>query len=382
MSGPAPAVGTGVGPVFVDFYDYQNVGDDLLFVTLANRYPHVEFVFIEDQTDGATFAALRNVRRLRKIRYVDGLLQRLRIPLRVNTLRRRRLVKRSQIVVRLGGSLYMEREGWQKNAARDAGLLGARRGTFFLNGNFGPWRSPEFLATYEHIFSGALDVTVRDTASLEQLRAVPQVRLAPDMLFSVPGPDAGDPRGGVVVSMIDLAGREGLSQYREAYEAAIAELVEDLVTLRGERVTLVSFCPHEGDEAAIERVLATVGGRVGEWVSTHYYRGDMDAMLGVLRAADTVLATRFHAMVLGFAFGCRVACVEYSNKLSNALADLDELDRGWKLADFVGASRSERYERVITLEPASPAAVAERAAGHFAVLDDYLGTPDRIGDGS
>jgi len=177
------------------------------------------------------------------------------------------------------------------------------------------------------------------------------------------------------VSMIDLTGREGLSQYRDAYEAAIAELVEDLITLRGERVTLVSFCPHEGDEAAIERVLSAVPGRVGERISTHYYRGDMDAMLAVLRAAETVLATRFHAMVLGFAFGCRVACVEYSNKLSNALADLGELDRGWKLAEFVAASRSERYDRVTALEPASPAAVAERAAGHFAVLDDYLGVP-------
>ncbi len=376
MSGSAPAApGADFGAVFVDFYDYQNVGDDLLFVTLANRYPHVKFVFIEDQTDGATFARLPNVRRLRKIRYVDGLLQRLRIPLRVNTLRRRLLVKRSQLVVRLGGSLYMEREGWQKNAARDEALLGARLGTFFLNGNFGPWRSPEFLATYERIFSGALDVTVRDTASLEQLRAVPQVRLAPDMLFSVPGPGADDPRGGVVVSMIDLTGREGLSQYREAYETAIAELVEDLVTEHGGRVTLVSFCPHEGDEAAIERVLAVIPVRVAERVSTHFYRGDMDAMLSVLRQAETVLATRFHAMVLGFAFGCRVACVEYSNKLSNALADLDELDRGWKLAEFVGASRSERYERVTALEPASPAAVAERAAGHFAVLDNYLGAP-------
>ena len=377
MTGAAPArAGSDPGPVFVDFYDYQNVGDDLLFVTLANRYPHVEFVFIEDQTDGATFTRLPNVRRLRKIRYIDGLLQRLRIPLRVNELRRRLLVTRSQIVVRLGGSLYMEREGWRKNAARDAGLLGARRGTFFLNGNFGPWRSPEFLATYERIFSGALDVTVRDTASLEQLKAVPQVRLAPDMLFSVPAGDPSASRGGVVVSMIDLTGREGLSQHRDAYEKAIAELVEDLVIGKGAPVTLVSFCPHEGDEAAIGRVLAAVPDRVGEFVSTHFYRGDIDAMLRVLRGADTVLATRFHAMVLGFAFGAKVACVEYSNKLSNALADLDELGRGWKLADFVSASRTDRYERVNALEPARPAAVAELAAGHFAVLDDYLGAPE------
>ncbi|HEY3408102.1 MAG TPA: polysaccharide pyruvyl transferase family protein [Propionicimonas sp.] len=373
--GPATFDGPDPGPVFVDFYDYQNLGDDLLFVTLASRYPHVEFVFIEDHTDGATFAGLPNVRRLRRIPYIDGVLRRLRIPVRVNALRRRLLVKRSQIVVRLGGSLYMEREGWRENAARDAALLGARRGTLFLNGNFGPWRSAEFLSTYEGIFSRALDVTMRDTASLEQLKAVTRVRLAPDMLFSVPAPETDVPRAGVVVSLIDLTGREGLSQYREAYEHAVGELVEDLVTLRGQRVTLVSFCAHEGDEAAIERVLAALPEEAKVSVSAHCYRGDIAATLTVLQQAETVLATRFHAMVLGFAFGCRVACVEYSNKLSNALADLDELDRGWKLADFVAASRSDRYRRVTTLEPASPAAVAERAAGHFTILDELLGTP-------
>lgn len=364
---------TGTGRVFVDFYDYVNVGDDLLFVTLAKRYPDVAFAYLGDKSDGSAFDGLPNVRRLRRIPYVDGVLRRLRIPLSLNDLRRRLLVERSPLVVRLGGSLYMERGDWRRNVARDRELLRNRGGAFFLNGNFGPWRSPEFLATYESIFARALDVTVRDSASAEQLAAVPQVRLAPDMLFCVPPAGDGRPRRGVVVSLIDLTGREGLEQHRDGYEQAMAELVDDLVTRRGEQVTLVSFCPIEGDEAAIDRVLSLLSDDARRSITTYRYGGDIDGILHVLRGADTVVATRFHAMVLGFAFGARVCCVEYSNKVTNALRDLDAAGLGWKLEEFVGATREERYRRIDALEPWQPGGIGEAAQEHFAVLDRHLG---------
>lgn len=360
--------------VFVDFYDYRNVGDDLLFATLARRYPHVPFDYIGDKTDGATFAGLPNVRRLSRIPYVDGVLRRLRLPVRVNDLRRRLRVRRSPLVVRLGGSLYMERGDWRRNAALDGDLVRGGTPAFFLNGNFGPWETAEFLATYERIFSLARDVTVRDSASLEQLRAVGTVRLAPDMLFCVPPAPASQTRQGVVVSLIDLSDRAGLSAWTDGYESAMADLVVDLVA-RGEAVTLVSFCPLEGDEAAISRVLARIPEASRGSVSTHLYDGDLDAVLGVLRRAGTIVATRFHAMVLGVAFGARVCCVEYSDKLSNALRDLDATSLGWTLPDFVGATRAERLARVSSLEPVDIPGIAARAGAHFSVLDEYLGAP-------
>lgn len=363
---------SGDARVFVDFYDYVNVGDDLLFRTLAERYPHRRFAYLADKGDGSAFADLPNVRRLRRIRYVDGVLRRLRIPVRVNDLRRRWLLRRSPLVIRLGGSLYMEQGDWRRNVQRDTELVDGAGKVFFLNGNFGPWRTREFLTTYERIFSRASDVTVRDSASREQLAAVPQVRLAPDMLFTVPGPEPAAPRSGVVVSLIDLTGREGLARYRDAYEEAMAHLLEDLVASGAAPVTLVSFCPTEGDEAAVERVLARIQQPAAASVATHCYRGDLAAVLALLRGADTVVATRFHAMVLGLAFGSAVCCVEYSGKVSNALADLGAAGHGWKLADFVAASRTERLERVMAAGPLAIPGVVEQAAGHFAVLDEHL----------
>lgn len=363
---------SGDARVFVDFYDYVNVGDDLLFRTLAERYPHRRFAYLADKGDGSAFADLPNVHRLRRIRYVDGVLRRLRIPVRVNDLRRRWLIRHSPVVIRLGGSLYMERGDWRRNVQRDTELVEGAAKVFFLNGNFGPWRTREFLTTYERIFSRASDVTVRDSASREQLAAVPQVRLAPDMLFTVPGPGPGVPRSGVVVSVIDLTGREGLDAYRDGYEEAMAHLVEDLVASGAGPVTLVSFCPSEGDEEAVGRVVGRLPEPAAASVSTHCYRGDLAAVLAVLRGAGTVVATRFHAMVLGLANGSAVCCVEYSEKVSNALADLGAAGHGWKLTDFVAASRTERLERVRGMGPLPIPGVVEQAEAHFAVLDEHL----------
>ncbi|MFT4217183.1 MAG: polysaccharide pyruvyl transferase family protein [Micropruina sp.] len=356
--------------VYVEFYDYLNLGDDLLFFVLAQRYPHVRFSYIAHHSTPETFP-LPNVRRIRRVPYIDGVLRRLRIPFRLNQTYREWIIRRSRHAVRLGGSLYMEKGEWRENVHRDRTLLACPGGAVFINGNFGPWQTQEFLETYVALFSEARDVTVRDESSLTQLAAVPGIRMAPDLIFTMSStPDAAE-RGGVVVSLIDLDGRAGLSQHRHGYERAMAELVDDLAA-NGHHVTLMSFCATEGDEAAVERVNSLIAQEARASVTTYLYRGDIDAALTVLRKAEAVVATRFHAMVLGLAFGCRVSCVEYSDKVANVLRDLGLGDLGWSIEEFVGASRAERYRRATTLEASPPGDLARRADEHFAVLDRML----------
>ncbi|MFT4225573.1 polysaccharide pyruvyl transferase family protein [Micropruina sp.] len=361
--------------VFVDFYDYLNLGDDLLFFVLAQRYAHVRFAYAEQHPRPVAFR-LPNVRRMPRIPYVDGMLRRLRIPFSLNEACRRRAIRQSRHAVRLGGSLYMERGEWQDNVRRDLALLSSPGGAIYLNGNFGPWRTEGFLATYVRLFSEALDVTVRDNWSFAQLAGVPQLRMAPDLIFSLSSDVRMAERGGVVISLINLDGRPGISEHREAYERAMAELVEDLVK-DGQQVTLMSFCAAEGDELAVDRVASLVPSPARGAVTTHYYRGDMRAALTLLQRTETVVATRFHAMVLGLAFGCRVNCVEYSDKVANALDDLGLGHLGWSIEEFVTATRVERHRRATALSVtlADGEDLARRANQHFAVLDQLLAGP-------
>lgn len=361
--------------VFVSFYDRGNLGDDLLFRALVERYPSTSFDYLEMGKGNGAFAPYANANGWSVVRYADGVLRRLHLPWRVERWARRRLIRRSRIAVRIGGSLYMERGAWRLDAELDAELLQSREGAVFVNGNFGPWQSREFLERYTSIFARALDVTVRDRASLEQLSGITTVRLAPDLIFASPHPEPATEPGGVVVSVIDLANREDLAAHREPYEAGLAGLIEDLVAA-GERVTVMSFCTYEGDVAAAERILARLPGPVRARVLTHYYTGDVDAALAALAGARTIVATRFHAMVLGLTYGRGVVSIAYSGKTAQALEDLG-LDRhGWTLEEFAAASRAERVEKVHTAAAALPEGVAAKAAEHFRVLDELLDTKE------
>jgi colanic acid/amylovoran biosynthesis protein len=359
--------------IFVSFYDRANLGDDLLLRTLIDRYPGVDFDYLELGAGKGAVALAPHVHGWSVVRYIDGMLRRLRVPFRLAPGARRWLILRSRFAIRIGGSLYMERGAWRLDAERDADLLRGREGAFFINGNFGPWQTPEFLERYARIFSRAVDVTVRDRASLTQLAAVPTVRLAPDLIFSTPRPVVAGERNGVVISVIDLSGREALAEQRKSYEVALAGLVDELVTA-GEKVTLMSFCAYEGDEAAAGRVLDLLPAPVRPLVGTHFYTGDVDAALATLGGARAVLATRFHAMVLGLTFGCRVCTITYSDKTAQALDDLGLEGHGWTLEEFAATPRSDVLDRLSGQGTDLPPDVVAAAAGHFDILDTLLAT--------
>lgn len=361
--------------VFVSFYDRGNLGDDLLFRALVERYPSTSFDYLEMGRGNGAFAHFANANGWSVVRYADGVLRRLRVPWRVERWARRRLIRRSRLAVRIGGSLYMERGAWRLDADLDAELLQSREGAVYINGNFGPWQTQKFLERYTSIFARALDVTVRDRASFGQLSGIPTVRLAPDLIFASPQPAPAPEPGGVVISVIDLASREDLSAHREPYETALAGLIEDLVA-EGEQVTVMSFCTYEGDVAAAERVLALLAEPVRARVLTHYYAGDVDAALATIAGARTIVATRFHAMVLGLAYGRDVVSIAYSGKTAQALDDLG-LDRhGWTLQEFAAAGRADRVRQVREAGTALPEGVAAKAAEHFRVLDELLETKE------
>lgn len=357
--------------IFVSFYDRANLGDDLLLRALIDRYPGVAFDYLELGADKGAFAHAPHAHGWSVVRYADGALRRLRMPLRFAARARSWLIRRARHAVRIGGSLYMERGAWRLDADLDADLLRSREGAFFINGNFGPWQTAEFLERYAGIFSRAVDVTVRDRASLAQLADIPTVRLAPDLIFATPRPAVTADRDGVVVSLIDLSQREALARHRGPYEEALADVIEALAAA-GEKVTLMGFCAYEGDEAAAGRVLGLLQPWVRSLVATHFYRGDVDGALATIAGARAVLATRFHAMVLGLTFGCRVCTITYSDKTAQALDDLGLEQHGWTLEEFAAASRSEVVEQLAQAGTNLPDEVVTAAAGHFDILDTML----------
>ena len=70
--------------VFVSFYDRGNLGDDLLFRVLVDRYPRTRFDYLEMGAGNGAFAHAPNADGWSVVRYADGVLRRLRVPWRAD----------------------------------------------------------------------------------------------------------------------------------------------------------------------------------------------------------------------------------------------------------------------------------------------------------
>ena len=85
----------------------------------------------------------------------------------------------------------------------------------------------------------------------------------------------------------------------------------------GFSVVLMGFCSSEGDDVAVDRICENK-----ELKHTYkYIHRNINESLAVIKGADIVFATRFHAMVVGWAFAKKVVPIAYGNKMRNVIRD-------------------------------------------------------------
>jgi len=199
------------------------------------------------------------------------------------------------------------------------------------------------------------------------------VRYAPDALFSCPVPDRKEGRG-IGVSVICPDRRAYLRDQAEDYYAAIAGLC-DLCAGRGIPVTLFAFCGPEGDEEAIDAIIRRA--KDGQSIKKHVYNGDIDAFLASMNDCGSIIAGRFHAMILGWLMGKNVLPVIYSKKQTNVLGDIDYKGRIWNL--LLGEKADPESLLAMSMDAPPPERLGEwilSSQAQFKALDACLGKPD------
>ena len=193
------------------------------------------------------------------------------------------------------------------------------------------------------------------------------IRFAPDIVFGLNVEKYHSrSRKKVIISVIDLYGREALAKYAEDYENKITEIAHHYAN-RGFDVVLMSFCKDEGDEKAIARILAKSN---NEKIKSYYYNGDLDAALREISSAEIVIGTRFHSIVLGLIFGKKVLPIIYSNKTKNMLDDIHFEGDQLRIDEF-SKSKVEDLAKYPT-ECADLSELRQNAEQHFAILDKFI----------
>ncbi|WP_310550067.1 polysaccharide pyruvyl transferase family protein [Paenibacillus glufosinatiresistens] len=367
--------------MMIHAYAKLNLGDDLFIKMLCERYPETRFVLPAEKAYKECFRNQANlsVRSVEAIwlRAIKKVLKRFR-SLEVEKLYIKWLALRCDGVVQIGGSVFMETPGWEEHLEWKREVYGRRKPYFILGANFGPWKDPAFLERHREGFAGCTDICFRDRHSFELFRDLGNVRVAPDIIFGYPvqtvpsRPELSSSAGRTaVLSVIRPSDRESLKSLDERYYDKFRDLSVALIEA-GYRVVLMSFCEHEGDEEAAEAISARIPVGYADRVSCFKYRTNLDEAIACLAGADLIVATRFHAMILGWRFGKPVYPVAYSDKTLHVMDDA-RFSGGYgdlrHLEDMVPTDvvRSAETGRL------NVSGLARRAEYHFERLDHYLG---------
>lgn len=311
--------------IYIIAYSCLNLGDDLFIQTLIRRYPKVNFYLYTAPKYFTPFVMEPNLRSPSfLLYYAIAILKKMK--LLGKYAERNYFQNKLHNVVRIGGSIFIEPLNWEKDLTLDCQSNKSK--TFYIGANFGPYDSEEYYYAIKKQIADACDCCFRDTYSYELFQDLPSVRVAPDVLFGYkhfPEPQVGK---GIGISVISLDNREKLQFMKEQYYETIAQFCEECKR-KSIPVTLFSFCKQEGDEEAIEKILAIVKNRSGIEVCT--YNGNIESFIDKLNECEYILATRFHAMILGWCMGKKVLPVIYSKKQTNVIEDVGYSGYKWNI---------------------------------------------------
>lgn len=338
--------------VYVDAYLAQNLGDDLFVDILTKRYPYHKF-----------FAISKN-----KYKYNQKNLKIVSNPYLYRAIKKfqveKYLANMCDLVVSIGGSMYME----NNDNTRDFSLGKNKR--YILGTNFGPYQTKEYYENLYGVFKNAEDICFRERYSYDLFKDLPNVRCAPDIVFSMNTDNVIiTKRKRAIISVISC--QKKLNDiYTEIYENKMVELINYLFKKNYE-ICLMSFCKEEQDEVAIESIIKKCDDNVKEKIDKYFYDGDIDEALNVIGDSQVIFGSRFHANILGMILGKTVVPIIYSDKTLHVLEDMQFKSKYIDIRELEKFDANSLTEQ--DLNNVFDISVQRREAGnHFKELDKVL----------
>lgn len=309
--------------IYIKAYINKNLGDDLFLKILLERYPRNIFYLIEECNlkleKMYTFKNLKIVNYSILIKIFNYLLRKLNISINFTE---ENLIKKKNIkaIIEIGGSIFMENKSniSLKIRKKDQEQV---KNYFILGANFGPYSSDKFLKEYYSFFSKCNDICFRERYSYDLFKNLSNIRYAKDIIFSLNVNNYSE-KEYMLISVIKPSIRRELREKDKEYYKTVKNIIIESLK-NNKKVKLISFCKNEGDEEAIEEILRIIPESFRDRVDKYYYRGNIEEALEIIGKAEAIVATRFHAMILGFIYKKKVYPIAYSKKTTNVLEDLE-----------------------------------------------------------
>lgn len=303
-------------------YTHYNLGDDLFIKTICERYPNTNFLLLAPRGYCMTFSNLKNLKIIKSdsVLFRSGKL--IATALNKKQILYSFLARKCHLQIYAGGSIFIQHDHWKEDYINVQAMATKKIPFFVLGANFGPFYEQGFLQAYYKLFCHLTDICFRDHYSYSLFKELPNVRLATDMIFQMEPIYLRNAEQSVIISVIKPSIRKSLQGYDEIYYNKMREIICCFLK-EGYHVTLMSFCEYERDHEAIENILAPLSKPYINHIHTFYYKHDLEEALKLISSCTFVVATRFHAMILGWLYQKSVFPIAYSSKMTNMIKDVN-----------------------------------------------------------
>lgn len=347
-----------------------NLGDDLFLDLLFKRYPKTKFILSTHKNYKKYYKKYNNISIHSTSNIVFRGMNFLMRKLGQRVYTQKRLAKKCDASIHIGGSIFQQKAHWKNQIKNRKTLLIENQPYYVLGANFGSYTDPQFHEEYFNLFKSYKDICFRDSYSCDLFKELPNVRKADDIVFSLKNDFQLESERKIVISVIKPSFRPYLKNRDYEYYDKIKDIAVNYVK-DGYDVVLMSFCKAEGDEKAIEKVKSMIPEEYISKIKSHKYYGDIDKALNEIASASAIVATRFHAMILGWVYNKPTFPIAYNEKMFNVMKDVS-YDGKYVNFDNLDTFTYEDYQINSYLKIIDITMQIKDSEKHFKALDDFL----------
>lgn len=359
--------------ILVNGYFGVNLGDDLFFKILFDRFPNTDFILYSNYYSPQNyeiykkiFKKYKNVKVL-KYKNIRNYLYRIKT---YNDWEFRNY----DATVYIGGSIFIEENNIGRNYEEKKQIIESfarkGKGTFILGSNFGPYKNNEFINKFTNIFEKCTDVCFRDNYSYEIFKNMNNIRKAPDIVFSLKDEYLEKIESSIGISVIRLSDRKELKDKQDDYVNKIKEIIESGLK-RNIKFTLFSFSEIQGDLQIINEIINLINPNDRKKIEVVSYNGDIDYFLKRFSQMESIIGSRFHACILSQVFGQGLYPLIYSDKTYNVLNDI-RLNKEYIYIRDVNKLDVEHVLEFIKENKIDISELQKEANNQFSILEDYI----------
>lgn len=305
--------------IYLRAYLNDNLGDDLFVQILCNKLNMMKFIV--DYEGGTAAQYPPNLRKM--YNFIDKCIFYFlrRIIRNRNLYEKYKNYIRKKYLKKTVAAVYVIGSGYIEDISYIDSVDFYNKKPFIVSCNFGPYKTEKYRKRIENLFSKAYDVCFRDYASYNLFSNLDNVRYEKDLVFSYPINLCNSDNNSVFISVINFKKDSLSANYSDEYMKFISDCIEHY-SRKGKKIYLVGFCSKEGDRAVVETLYDKY--KMYNVIPMNYPENSIDEIVECINNSSEVIATRYHAMVLGMLCKKKVYVIAYSNKTVNVIKDIDE----------------------------------------------------------